>query len=72
MNGNELLRKLRRVGKRKGFRVWLEMGHGKGSHGMLYFGDRETMSKDRKKEIGAGLLASMLNDLGILKNELDE
>ncbi len=35
------------------------------SHGTLYAGDRKTTVKDRKKEIGKGLLAKMLDDLGI-------
>ena len=38
---------------------------GAGSHGTLYVGDRKTTVKDRRKEIGKGLLARMLADLGI-------
>lgn len=72
MNGNELLKKLRRLAKQRGFRVWLEQGHGKGSHGMLHFGDSETMMKDRKKEIGPGLLASMLADLGLSNDDINK
>jgi hypothetical protein len=41
-----------------------------GSHGRLYFGDRSTTLKDLKMEIGPGLLGSMLEDLGIRKEEL--
>ena len=33
---------------------------GSGSHGTLYAGDRRTTVKDRKKEIGKGLLNKML------------
>lgn len=36
---------------------------GKGSHARLYFGDRFTTIKKRRKEIGKGLLKSMLDDL---------
>jgi mRNA interferase HicA len=43
---------------------------GNGSHGRVYFGDRFTTVKDLKKAIGAGLLGSMLDDLGIHKEEL--
>jgi mRNA interferase HicA len=43
---------------------------GNGSHGRVYFGDRFTTIKALKKEIGAGLLGSMLDDLGIRKEEL--
>ena len=38
---------------------------GPGSHGTLYAGDRKTTVKDWKKEIDKGLLAKMLDDLGI-------
>ena len=42
---------------------------GPGSHGTLYAGDRKTTVKDRKKEIGRGLLGKMLGDLGIEKDD---
>ena len=37
---------------------------GPGSHGTLHAGNRKTTVKDRKREIGKGLLAKMLADLG--------
>ena len=40
-----------------------------GSHGTLHAGDRRTTVKDRKKEIGKGLLNKMLADLGIDRND---
>jgi|TARA_B100000315_G_scaffold242656_1_gene265086 mRNA interferase HicA len=40
-------------------------GRGKGSHGTVYLGRRRTTLKDRRKEIGKGLLNAMLADLGI-------
>ena len=43
---------------------------GPGSHGTLYAGERKTAVKDRRKEIGPGLLNKMLADLGIDRNEL--
>jgi hypothetical protein len=56
MNGNELLRRLRKVARQRGLRLKLVRESGKGSHATLYFGDRYTLMKDRKKEIGPGLL----------------
>ena len=38
---------------------------GAGSRGTLHDGDRKTTVKDRKKEVGKGLLGKMLPDLGI-------
>ncbi len=45
--------------------------HGKGSHGRLYYGDRFTTLKDRKKEIGPGLLKAMLDQLGLTKEDFE-
>ena len=45
---------------------------GAGSHGTLYAGDRKTTVKDRKKEIGKGLLVKMLADLGMDRDEFQE
>ncbi len=48
-----------------------DRGHGKGSHGRLYFGPRFTTLKDRKKEIGPGLLNAMLTQLGLARADLE-
>ena len=45
---------------------------GAGSHGTLYAGGRKTTVKDRKKEIGKGLLNKMLADLGIDRDDFQE
>lgn len=42
---------------------------GPGSHGTLHAGRCRTTVKDRKKEIGKGLLRKMLSDLGINEGE---
>jgi mRNA interferase HicA len=43
---------------------------GVGSHGTLYLGQRFTVVKDPKKELGPGLLADMCKQLGIRKEDL--
>ncbi len=70
MNGSEFNRKIRKIGKRRGIAVRFEGRHGKGSHGTLFFGDRRTTVKDRKQEIGPRLLATMLRDLGLSRDDL--
>ena len=70
VNGAEFIKKIRSAGKSRGLSCRLDSSRGKGSHATLYFGDRFTIVKDRKKEIGPGLLASMLADLGLTKEEL--
>ena len=65
VNGAEFARRVSKLGKQRGVVVWLDERHGKGSHARLYFGTAFTTVKDRRKEIGKGLLASMLRDLGL-------
>ncbi|MES1944120.1 hypothetical protein PC39_08394 [Salinisphaera sp. PC39] len=46
--------------------------HGKGSHGRLYYGNRFTTLKDRKKPVGKGLLKAMCVQLGVDADRLEE
>ena len=43
----------------------------KGSHATLYFGNDKTTIKDLKKELGAGLLKSMLTDLNLAQKDIE-
>ena len=70
VNGNELLRKLNRLGRVRGIEVRVDEERGKGSHTTIYFGDRFTIIKDRRKEIGRGLLHAMLRQLGLDQRDL--
>lgn len=70
MKGSEFLRKLNKLGARKGVAVRFVASHGHGSHGFLYFGAEFTTLKDRKKDIGPGLLNKMCGDLGIDRRDL--
>jgi len=70
MNGNEFLKKLRKLGKKDKIKVLTNNSRGKGSHITVYFGNNRTTLKDRTKEIGQGLLASMLKDLKINPSDL--
>ena len=72
MTGDEFERRVRRFGRARGVVVSFDRSHGKGSHGRLYYGDRFTTLKDRKKEIGPGLLKAMLDRLGLRRADLEE
>jgi mRNA interferase HicA len=72
MNGNEFERKIKKLGRKRRVAVVFDRGHGKGSHGRLYYGSRFTTLKDRRKEIGPGLLGAMLTRLGLRKADLEE
>jgi mRNA interferase HicA len=76
MNGHEFERKIKKVGRRRGVSVSFDPGHGRGSHGRgshgrLYYGIRFTTLKDRRKEIGPGLLNAMLDQLGLTRKDLE-
>ena len=72
MNGNEFESKIKKLGRRLGIVVSFDRSHGKGSHGRLYYGARYTTLKDRRKDIGPGLLKAMLYQLGLTKNDLEQ
>lgn len=72
MTGNELLRKIKRLGREHYVAVDYDAARGKGSHGTLYYGTRRTTLKDLDKEIGRGLLRKMLADLGLTVHELNQ
>ena len=71
MTGNELLKRLRKIARERGLRLDLVRERGKGSHATLHLGDKFTIIKDCKKEIGPGLLRKMLNDLGLDKSDIE-
>ena len=50
--------------------VRIDAKRGKGSHIVLYYGARDTIVKDRRKEIGPGLLSKMIHDLGLDRSDL--
>jgi len=70
MTGNEFVRRVRRLGGERGVAVRFETRPGKGSHGRLYYGNRFTTVKDRRREIGAGLLSAMLKQLSLHREDL--
>ncbi len=71
MNGSELIKILRKIGKKQARAVRIDKKRGKGSHFTLYFGVKHTIMKDRTKEIGPGLLKKILENLGLKKEDLE-
>ena len=71
MNGAEFIRRIRKLGRKRGVQVEF-VTRGKGSHGRLYYGDRFTTVKDRKAELKSGLLHAMLKQLGLGPGDLEE
>ena len=71
MTGQDFLQALRRAGRRHGVAVTTDNKKGKGSHIRVYFGDRATTLKDRRKEIPRPLLKVMLDQLGLSEDDLN-
>ena len=65
MNGRQFIARVRKWARSRNLEVRFEASEGAGLHGTLYAGGRRTTVKDRKKDIGKGLLARMLTDPGI-------
>ena len=71
MKGNEFVRRVQRLGNKRNVAVRFEARPGKGSHGRLHYGTRFTTVKDRRQEIGSGLLAAMLRQLNLNREDLN-
>ena len=69
MNGRQFIARTRKWARSRNLEARFVASEGAGSHGTLYAGDTV---KDRKKEIGKGLLVKMLADLGIDRDEFQE
>ena len=65
VNGREFMAKVRKLARRNGIAVRFDRTRGKGSHGTLYYGDRHTVVKDRRKPLKTGTLRGMCRQLGI-------
>lgn len=70
MKGSELIRKLKKLGKKRGIEVYVDKKRGKGSHVTLYFGDKVTIVRNPSDELKTGTLKAMLKQLGVEENEL--
>lgn len=70
MTGNEFVRRVRKIGRDRRVTVRFEPGRGKGSHGRLNYGNRFAVVKNRRKELGAGLVAAMIRQLGLSPDDL--
>jgi mRNA interferase HicA len=70
MTAGEFIRGIQALGASRGITVRFDRTRGKGSHGTLYYGDRFTVVKDRRKECGPGLIGKMLADLGLTRRDL--
>lgn len=64
MTGREFIERVSEIGRKRGVPVRIDAKRGKGSHITLYYGKQKTVMKDRRREIGAGLLSSYDPSIG--------
>ncbi len=70
MNGNEFLRKVRRLCKKRKLTCKWYPRLGKGSHGVLRVNDRFTVLRNLKDELKTGTFQGMLKQLGLKDEDL--
>ena len=59
------VKRVAELGRERQVPVRLDAKWGKGSHSILYYGDRKTVMKDQNKDIGPGLLSAMIRQLDL-------
>ena len=70
MSGNQFIRKLKALGKRRGVSVAINSARGKGSHQTLYYGSAFTIVRNPKDELKTGTFHGMCSQLGINPKDL--
>ena len=70
VKGSEFLRRAKAIARRRSLKYEWVPERGAGSHGTLYLGDRFTVVKDLKKELGPGLLSAMCKQLDIRRDDI--
>ena len=70
MRGNEFIKRLQDVAKRRGIPFHVARKRGKGSHVTVYFGDRVTIVRNPKDELKTGTFHAMLKQLGLREKDL--
>ena len=72
VTGRQFIGRVREIGRARGMDVRIDTMRGKGSHVLLLYGDNHrTIVKDRRKELGAGLLSAMIRQLGLQRSDFE-
>ena len=70
IRGGEFVRRVRRLGRARGVTVTVRKARGKGSQGVLNYGDHWTTVQDTKRDLPIGTLRAMCRQLGIDPEDL--
>ena len=69
VKGRDFIERVRNIGRARGVPVHVDTTRGRGSHVTLYYGQRFTVVKDRRKEIAPGLLSAMIGQLDLSRDD---
>jgi mRNA interferase HicA len=70
MTGDEFIRTVKQLGRKRGVAVQFVARRGKGSHGTLFYGSRFTIVRNPKDELKTGTFHAMLTQLGLSHKDL--
>lgn len=70
MRGNEFLQRVRKLARRRGLACSWHPDKGRGSHGVLKYGDRRTVVRNLKDELKTGTLHAMLRQLDLKYDDI--
>ena len=70
VRGRDFIQRVTELGRERKVQVRVDAKRGKGSHVTLYYGDRKTVVKNRRKEVGPGLQSAMIRQLGLEPSDL--
>lgn len=70
MKGSEFIKRIQRLAKERGVSCSWNPDMGKGSHGVLKFGNGRTTVRNPKDELKTGTYHAMLKQLGLSERDL--
>ena len=70
MKGSEFLKRIQKLAKKKSVACSWHPDKGKGSHGVLKYGDKRTTLRNLKDELKTGTYCGMLKQLGLTEKDL--
>jgi mRNA interferase HicA len=70
VTGREFIRRVRRLARKRGLRVVLDVSAGKGDHATLYLDGRKTLIPGMTGDLRPGTFRTMCRNLGIFPRDL--
>jgi len=69
VTGNDFIKKIKAIAKNNGVASHMDKKRGKGSHVLLYYGNKKTTLRNPKDELKKGTLHAMIKQLGLDSND---